>query len=214
MEKFTINLRALKAVSIACGKEETRYYLTGVLLEYSEDGLIMVATDGRRLVAARQEWIEDRPKKFGNVIVSRAQINEIKLIRDEQNAQISFGDEGTVIIEREGRTHIHRSINGVFPDWRRAVPSKCSGKKSQLNVNHLADFYKAAVIIDGKAARQPIISHNAEEPCLIDWRRRESGLEVFGVLMPMRTSPPASAPDWAVKKAPKRDRKKSTIKGI
>ena len=58
MLKVTLNIRALRAVLVAVSTEETRYYLNGINLEFTPDGVIMAATDGHRMIVLRQAYGE------------------------------------------------------------------------------------------------------------------------------------------------------------
>lgn len=58
MLKVTLNIRALRAVLVAVSTEETRYYLNGINLEFTPDGVTMAATDGHRMIVLRQPYGE------------------------------------------------------------------------------------------------------------------------------------------------------------
>ena len=195
---FTINLRALKAVSIAAGTEETRYYLNGVNLEHTPDGLIMVATDGHRAIVLRQNWTETVPDAhFPSVIVPLAFINKVKLAKGIDVAEMTLGDNGAISIRYAGDTLGTNAIDGTFPDWRRVVPTaKHPGAIGHYNCAYVSDFYKAGKLLS-KDARSPVIMHDGDNPALVSFYFGEGeGFETFGVLMPIRT------PDDMVKAAP------------
>lgn len=198
---FTLNLRALKAVAIAAGTEETRYYLNGVNLEYTADGVVMVATDGHRAIVLRQSNFDVRPHgPFPSVIIPLAFINKIKLVRNLDVADITLGAEGSISIRYAGETMGTNAIDGTFPGWRRLVPAATKmGETAQYNPAYVADFHKAGKLL-AKDARAPVIMHDGGSPALVSfyWGEKE-GLDAFGILMPIRT-PDAyvkSAPAWA-----------------
>lgn len=195
---FTINLRTLKAVAVAAGTEETRYYLNGVNLEYSPDALIMVATDGHRIIAARQEWTETTPEThFGSVIFPLAAIKKLKLYKYSELGVLTI-DGGKLSLEYVGETMGFGAIDGTFPNWRAVMPKGASGKIGHYNSGYIADFQAAAIIlgVDKKSNFQPVISHNGEEPALVSFA--PDGVEAFGVLMPIRSREAmASPPAWA-----------------
>jgi hypothetical protein len=198
MTTFTINLRALKAVSIAAGTEETRYYLNGVNLEHTDDGLIMVATDGHRAIVLRQDWTETVPDApFPSVIVPLAFINKIKLHKAIDVAEMTLGDNGAISIKYCGDMLGTNAIDAAFPGWRRIVPTaKVPGAIGHYNCAYVSDFHKAGKLLD-KGARCPVILHDGQNPALVSFYFGEGqGFETFGVLMPIRT------PDEYVKAAP------------
>jgi DNA polymerase-3 subunit beta len=199
MTTFTINLRALKAVSIAAGTEETRYYLNGVNLEHTADGLIMVATDGHRAIVLRQDWQELAPKEtpFKSVIVPLAFINKIKLHKLIDVAEMTLGDNGAISIKYVGDMLGTTAIDATFPGWRRIVPTaKVPGAIGHYNCAYVSDFHKAGKLLD-KGARSPVILHDGLNPAIVTFYFGEKeGFDTFGVLMPIRT------PDDYVKPAP------------
>jgi len=201
MTTFTINLRALKAVSIAAGTEETRYYLNGVNLEHSADGLIMVATDGHRAIVLRQGWQELAPKEtpFPSVIVPLAFINKIKLHKLIDVAEMTLGDNGAISIKYVGETMGTNAIDATFPGWRRIVPTaKVPGAIGHYNCAYLSDFHKAGKLLD-KGAHSPVIMHNGDDPAIVTFYFGEKeGFETFGVLMPLRKCAQSvkPAPSW------------------
>lgn len=198
---FTINLRTLKAVAVAAGTEETRYYLNGVNLEYSPDALLMVATDGHRAIVLRQDWTETVPNApFKSIIVPLAFINKIKLHKAIDVAELTLGDNGAISIKYCGDIFGTNAIDGIFPDWRRVVPTaKEPGAVGHYNCAYVSDFHKAGKLLD-KGARTPVILHDGDNPALVTfyWGEGE-GFETFGVLMPIRTPDEMirSAPAWA-----------------
>jgi hypothetical protein len=204
MTTFTINLRALKSVAITASTEETRYYLNGVCLVHSASGLIMVATDGHRMSVVKQDWTDTIPEAtFAQVIVPLAFIKKIKLTRGIDHGELTLGEGGSITIKYVGETMGTQAVDGVFPDWRRIIPSKPhSNVPAQFNADYIADFAAAGRLLsNAKDARQPVISHDSDNPALVSWYFGEGeGLEAFGVLMPIRTSADLHrpAPSWAL----------------
>lgn len=204
MANFTINIRALKAVAIAASTDETRYYLNGVCLTHSDSGLIMVATNGHRLLAVKQEWTETVPDApFANVIVPLSFIKKIKLARKIDHGEITLGEDHSISIQYAGETMGINAVAGSFPDWRRVMPNKPhSNVPAQFNADYVADFVAAGrMLSNDKDAKQPVISHDGGNPAIVNWYFGEGeGLEAIGVLMPIRVSDECHkpAPAWAI----------------
>jgi len=201
MTTFTINLRALKAVSIGAGTEETRYYLNGVHLEHSTDGLLMVATDGHRAIVLRQDWTETVPDAaFASVIVPLAFIKKIKLARGLDFAELTLGENGAISIQYVGETMGTNAIVGTFPQWRQIIPKETSNEPAQYNPEYVLDFGKAfALLHNAKDHSQPVICYNGQNPAIVNGYDDESGLSYFGILMPMRVAADRFGPakSWA-----------------
>lgn len=210
---FIINLRALKAVAIACSTDGYRPQLWGVNIEHNGDGLIMVATNGHRMLGVREKWKDDLiPNQFPNVSIPSRIINKIKLIRKEDYGiltlvyePLSDGSDNPNHCNRirleYGEDCVEFKPNlGPYPEWRRPVPTKFSDKTSHFNPKYMADFIKAHQILTNqpRVTRVPLIRHNEYEPALVDWAPATGTMQTFGVLMPMlHANPPEAAPSWA-----------------
>jgi len=199
---FTINLRALKAVSIAAGTEETRYYLNGVNLEHSAEGLIMVATDGHRAIVLRQDWTETVPDApFPSVIVPLAFIKKIKLAKGLDFAAMTLGDNGAISIQYVGETMGTNAVAGTFPTYRQIIPKETSNEPAQYNPEYILDFGKSfALLHNAKDHSQPAICYNGQNPAIVNGYDDAKGLSYFGILMPVRVAADrlGPAPFWAI----------------
>ena len=190
-----INLKALKAVALFCSKEETRYYLKGVNLQFRSDHVIMVATNGHYLTVLRQSLEEPLDSELPDTIVPIELIDRIKLDKKIDMAEL-YIDGRRISITYMGATYADGAIDGSFPDWRRASPSSVSGVAAQFDAAYPALFMKAARMFDKSA--QIKIAHNGRSPALVTWLPVESGLDAFGVLMPHLMSEAMTAPPmWA-----------------
>ena len=190
-----INLKALKAVALFCSKEETRYYLKGVNLQFRSDHVIMVATNGHYLTALRQTLEEPLDSPIPDTIVPIELIDRIKISKHLDVCEL-YVDKGRITITYCGATYADGAIDGSFPDWSRVSPSSVSGEAAQFDAAYPALFMKAARMFDKSA--QIKIAHNGLNPALVTWLPVESGLDAFGVLMPHRMSEAMTAPPmWA-----------------
>ena len=190
-----INLKALKAVALFCSKEETRYYLKGVNLQFRSDHVIMVATNGHYLTALRQTLEEPLDSELPDTIVPIELIDRIKLTKHDDKAEL-YVDGHKVTITYMGATYVDGHIDATFPDWRRITPSSVSGEAAQYDASYAALYMKAARMFAKDA--QIRIGHNGLSPALVSWLPSEAGLDAFGVLMPMRTKDHMTVPPtWA-----------------
>ena len=156
--QFKIPVAALKAVALAKGVLDIRYYLNGVLLEAATDGVFLVATDGHRMHAMRvvPTYSDNAaPLRIGmQVIIPGETIDAIKITR-ASDAEIDFtiDDAGrTGQVAHGPATHSFTAIDGKFPDWRRVLPrsAKIDGVGSYFNPEYLIDVQKAAKLLGAK----------------------------------------------------------------
>lgn len=194
MDTFSIqfDFKALKAAAFCASSEETRFYLKGVFAEYKGGELILVATDGHRLLAVHPENNGPAPNgpEFG-IIIPLDVIARLKLGRHNTMGDLVC-EAGQWALHYDGLKIGFTFIDGRFPDWRRVVPRETDGAPGQFNAAYLNDFAKASKLLGGNA--MPVIAHNGGSPALIGF---QSDIDAFGVLMPLRAGlVPTIPPAW------------------
>jgi hypothetical protein len=193
-----INLKALKAVALFCSKDETRYYLKGVNLQFRSDHVIMCATNGHMLSVINQRLADPLDSPISDTIVPIELIDRIKLNKAIDYAEL-YVDGRRISITYMGATYQDGAIDGSFPDFRRVIPQTASGETAQFDPQYITIFAKAKAMLSGIKTPLVPISHNGLSPALMDWVQcDDTHVSGFGVLMPVRqqnlmTAPPA----WA-----------------
>ena len=193
-----INLKALKAVALFCSKDETRYYLKGVNLQFRSDHVIMCATNGHMLSVIRQRFADPLDNPIPDTIVPIELIDRIKLHKSIDYAEL-YVDGRRISITYIGATYQDGAIDGSFPDFRRVIPASVSGEIAQFDPQYITTFAKAKALLSGIKAPLVPISHNGLSPALIDWVScDDTHVSGFGVLMPVRNQVLMTAPpSWA-----------------
>jgi len=203
MLKVTLNIRALRAVLVAVSTEETRYYLNGINLEFTPDGVIMAATDGHRMIVLRQPYGEHAATgAHASVIVPRDLVAKLKVRHKVvEETTLTIADDGRLTFEHAGESFGGSRVDGTFPDYRRVVPKDLDGKPAQYNPQYLADFAKARQELtgnkldkDGKGS--PLVRYNGGSPAVVDFAW-DTGFQAFGVIMPLRTTDRTLYYSWA-----------------
>ena len=197
----TIRLQALHAISLAASSEETRYYLRGVLLEIEPRAVNYVATDGHCLAAYHHGLETDTPDNtlLGNFIVPNTHCRPFKFtpraLASDPRATLSSDTGVGLTFDYDNAGVRFAPIDGAYPDWRRIVPRtiESAGEPAQFNPDYLVGFKKIGELMD--AGTVPLVSHNGGSPALITWQ--SDTVDLFGVLMPIRTDEPAlRRPAW------------------
>ena len=193
--EISINVRLLKAVACATGKEETRYYLKGVHVEFFHDYISLCATDGRKLIAARQVLAADDVPATGQrgIIIPLELLDRLKVGRKAPD-YVTLAFESTeseyqwraLRMTYDGATFVQGEIEGSFPAARRVCPQSISGEAAAVDPEIMIVFSKAA-----KAAgvlSTPVIHQNGLDPALVSWLPADvlPGCKAFGVAMPLR----------------------------
>ncbi|MGQ9573855.1 MAG: DNA polymerase III subunit beta [Thermoguttaceae bacterium] len=132
----------IRRTVFATETESSRYALGGVLLELTVDGVIGVATDGRRL--ARQdgqaESVGGHESREGTIVPARSlHLLERALTDSEEEIQIAARDSD-VLIRTARATWYTRLVEGRFPRWREVFPKLDTMTAIELTVDA---FYKA-----------------------------------------------------------------------
>ncbi len=179
----------LKAALVCASSEETRYYLRGIHLSTSGH---MVTTDGHRMFVAR---LTDKPA--ADVIVPYADVVAALKLAGGRAKDIEID----LAANRIGQISF-APVDGTFPDWRRIVPTGLempnandpSDNAAHVHFDHryVGDFAKMAAILCGKATTAQSVLHpvSASHPALVTFGDRA---DCFGVLMPVRRKPDATA---------------------
>ncbi len=108
----------------AVSSDQTRYALTGVLVQVQPDEIRMVATDGHRLALVRTP----RPAGSGGqtldaLVPKKAMVEAAKITRDEGNDVRFWLAENQLILQQESSTLVARLIDGQFPNYDQVIPA-------------------------------------------------------------------------------------------
>jgi DNA polymerase-3 subunit beta len=197
----TLDLRTLAVVSTFCSNEETRYYLKGVLVEVGPTGVTYVATDGQRLAARRVALPPDLPPNtlIGRWIIPVEDCRALKPGRRGEGQALLTPAGNNLLLTYEGKPRLVQPIDGTFPDWRRIIPNKTTGKLSKLTMQ---GKYFAAVWALGEALGIGMpIAHWNDDGGPVPFTFADD--TAFCLVMPMREKENNgwSAPSWLNKEA-------------
>lgn len=200
---------ALKAACRIMAKDDIRYYLNGVYVEATDDQTILVATDGHRMLILRCSVANELPGATTLIIpghiAKRIVVDSIRSIPTLPLTRVE-ADKWTVPLLKWGADISFRSQEGLFPNWRKVVPSLATNVTANLSPKYVADFQAAAC---------DMYASLKGAPSAIDVRQNGQGTSIvlptltddsfLGLVMPMvedakpRNAPPA----WALSDMPK-----------
>lgn len=226
--KLTISADLFRIAYTCASTETTRYYLNGVCIQPAPDGrgVVMVATDGHRMIVVRDETAQAHNLPAGGVIVqaSKDQLRTFKTPRKTTNP----GDKLTLKITaspsvtddlrgakltcemHEGETLkgtiFLQAVDGSFPDWTRIVPRPEKAGETQGTFN--AQYLESFAAISGEFAKlegaslssMSILQDGPGNPALI----RFGLAPAFGVLMPQSKQDAGGVPEWMSRRQPLR----------
>jgi len=121
-----IDIKALKAATQCAATKDIRYYLCGVLVEFTHkpDTAIVAATDGHILFAGLATIAQDAgsapvPEKGAQIIIPIDVCKKVKPTH-KNNPFITLSQIGPQ--QWQLGDILFTPIDGKFPDWRRVVP--------------------------------------------------------------------------------------------
>ena len=140
----------------ATDNESSRYALGGIKLEWQDNVLTAVGTDGRRL--AKMEGPAQavgNPSPFGEVTVvpTRAmQLLERAMADDNSEVQLAV-HANDVVVKTPRATISSRLLEGRFPRWRDVFPRREKSLKLELLVGPLYAAVRQAAIVTSEESR-------------------------------------------------------------
>lgn len=217
-----VNAIIFKAVNECRSYEETRYYLNGVYVHpHPIKGVMLVATDGHRMLCAHDET--GKCDKAAIVHVDYKHLASVKA--DKKNPappRLTVDAEGHVIVGTY-RSIESAIIDGTYPDYPKvllpvlkAVRERPSAPGS-FNGDYLSAFAKVSKILAATDSYRSmrLVPFGETDPAIILFGSIDN---VFGILMPMRSSAvsnliplfmkPVLEPDPAPEKASKQSARK------
>jgi DNA polymerase-3 subunit beta len=136
----------------AVSDDETRYFMNGVYLERVEGGLVLVATDGRRLSFVKKEFDALIPEFKGIIIPPKVLALVQKRAPDEGLIELAVTDK--CLFFRFGAYRVSSVlIEGQFPNYQKVIPES---QKNTLVVKRsdLVDALKrVSIFVEQKSRR-------------------------------------------------------------
>jgi DNA polymerase-3 subunit beta len=147
--------RMLKSVSYAQSTDETRYIMNGVFFNFSENGLTLAATDGRRLAVISKE-LEVTEENAGHLILPAKTVAEVeRLLGQGENVRIAFNDRqvafeiNTKGEEAETKDSIYlvsKVVEGNYPNYRQVIPKE-TDQHIKVNRESFASCVRRAALV-------------------------------------------------------------------
>jgi len=122
--KISVPIKLLKAVAYGCSKDQTRYILQNVQVNFKKDRAVIVATNGRLLLAAVIEGVLHDLAGQSFLIPA----NLIKYVHESpfRKEVVVEIDEDTVILHHVNRDELSvskKQCDGSYPNWKQVVPT-------------------------------------------------------------------------------------------
>jgi DNA polymerase-3 subunit beta len=151
----------------ATDDESTRYAFGGILFEMTEQEIVAVGTDGRRLAKMQgpAQGVSGHKTEAGVTVVPSRAMQIIERSISDVDADVLIAARENDLLVRAGRVSLFaRMVSGRFPDWRQVFPGERQAVKIALPVGPTLAALRQAAIVSTKDSRG------------VDFRFREGSL--------------------------------------
>lgn len=116
--------RMIRHTTIAVARDDSRPFLTGVLVEVNGNDISMVATDANRLAMRTGKLVTAGDDGFAAIIPAKSLNEVLRLLDADLEEPVRFTvKEHQAVFRLPGIHFVSRIIDGRFPDYRRVFPS-------------------------------------------------------------------------------------------
>jgi DNA polymerase-3 subunit beta len=157
---FTVPGRLLKELIrrtlFATDTESSRYALGGILLEFEDDKVTAVGTDGRRLAKMEGPVTVVGQPVVGDAmtIVPARSMQLIERTLHDPDAEVHLVSRGNDFLVRyPSVTIVTRLVEGRFPRWRDVLPHRPEATSIEMTVGPLHNAIKQAAIVASSESR-------------------------------------------------------------
>jgi DNA polymerase-3 subunit beta len=136
----------------AVSDDETRYFMNGVYMEKADGGLVLVATDGRRLSFVKREFEANIPEFKGVIVPPKVLALVAKRAPDEGIVEIAVTEKSIFI--RFGTYRISSVlIEGQFPNYQKVIPGEQKNSIAVKRTDLLDALKRVSIFVEQKSRR-------------------------------------------------------------
>ena len=146
----------IRRTVFATDTDSTRYALGGVLLEHTDDHLLAVATDGRRLAKMDgASKIVGAPNKGGGmtIVPTRAMQLLERALGDAEGQVLIAPRSNDVLIRCDNVVFYSRLVEGRFPKWQEVLPDRRGANRIDITIGPLYSALRQASIVSSQDSR-------------------------------------------------------------
>jgi DNA polymerase-3 subunit beta len=142
----------IEQTQFAMAQQDVRYYLNGLMLEISQDGVITVATDGHRLAYSSVQ-ISTGVTETRQVIVPRKGVVELHRLLESEDTpvEIQIGKNHIRLI-MPSVTFTSKLIDGKFPDYQQVIPANPT-RNIVVNRENLHQVFNRIAVLSNEKFR-------------------------------------------------------------
>jgi DNA polymerase-3 subunit beta len=146
----------IRRTIFATDNESSRYALGGVLLEFAEDKITAVGTDGRRLakMGCPARSVGGHASGDTTTIVPTRSMQLIERALSDGDAEVQIAARANEVIVQSPRVTIFsRLVEGRFPRWRDVFPQRTDVSRIEMAVGPFLAAVRQAAIVTSEESR-------------------------------------------------------------
>jgi DNA polymerase-3 subunit beta len=146
----------IRRTVFATDTESSRYALGGVLFEMSEDKIVAVGTDGRRLAMMEGPAKSEGGHRTGDTmtIIPTKAMHFIERALSDGDAEVQLAARPNDVLIKTPRVTVYsRLVEGRFPKWRDVFPRRADAMKIEMVVGPLHSAVRQAAIVTNEESR-------------------------------------------------------------
>lgn len=192
---YTIPANIIKALLLVAAKKDIRYYLNGIYVDNSADGVRLVATDGHMLAVAKCEAASTSTKDYCSFIIPRKALEQLKITSDLVITHNHTLEQSITMMSDDLQVSC-APIDGKYPDYRAVIPSTFSGEAAYYDLDKVSTIQKMAVALGCQRLDKTQLLQNGKDAGLVNF----GDMPIFGIIMPINTEirgfVAPSIPEW------------------
>ena len=194
LENINVSESSLKKMmdktSFAMANQDVRYYLNGLLFDFSSKQLRAIATDGHRLAICDLESSVDIMSDR-QLIVPRKGVMELSRMLSDSSDEVTLAiGRNHIRLVKGGTTFTSKLIDGRFPDYKAVVPV---GADKQMLVDRAVFIHalqRAAILsnekykgvrLEAEGSTIKIIAHNPQHEEAVEETEAEFNFDRLAV---------------------------------
>ena len=145
----------VKRTLFATDAESTRYALGGIKLEFDDEQLIAVGTDGRRLakMVGSIEKVGQPEAAMTTIVPAKSMHLLERILPDNDELVRMVNRQNDLVVQREHLTFTTRLVEGAFPKWRGAIPQRSDSRQIELPAGPMHSALRQAAIVSSEESR-------------------------------------------------------------
>ena len=148
--KTSVLKQCIDATAFAMAHQDVRYYLNGLLLEFSSEKFRCVATDGHRLAICEVD-IELNVPETRQIIVPRKGILELTRLLDLDQEEITLNvGRNHLRVNMQDSVFTSKLIEGRFPDYQSVLPVGADKEITISRSDFMDSLQRAAILSNEK----------------------------------------------------------------